>query len=55
MKSKIFDKKIIFWESKKVYLRTEKTRAIFPIALILVRITSLRADGTPPEKVVYIN
>lgn len=32
------------------YLRTEKTRAILPIARIFVLITSFRSRGTPPEK-----
>lgn len=32
-----------------IYLKTENTLAILPIALIFVRITSFLAEGTPPK------
>lgn len=43
-----FNIKKKIWNSTKPYLNTEKTLAIFPIALILFLITSFRAAAVAP-------
>lgn len=46
--NKYFPHVIKYWKNM-VYLNTENTRAILPIALILFLMTSLRALPAPPE------